>query len=111
MALPVDVIDAIRDLCHLVEDNPTLRQGVYKAGALALGRKIDLAAKAKEDLQLDALEFGLVVNMAEAVALAAVNGTKLDTTTVVMRICERIIVPITDALGYPGDGREAGHVG
>jgi hypothetical protein len=108
MALPVDVIDAIRDLCHLIEDNSTLRQGVFKPRAVALGRKIDQAARAKQDLQLTADEVTAMVEMAEAVALATVNGTKLDATLVVMRVCERIIVPITDALGYPGE--ETGHV-
>jgi hypothetical protein len=103
MALPVDVIESIRDICHLVEDNPTLRNGEFKARAIELGKKIDQAARAQEDLQLSGPEVGLVVELAEILALAVVNGARVNAATVVMRVCERVIVPITDALGYPGD--------
>lgn len=105
MALPVSVIDAIRDACHLVVDNPTLRNGAFKARAAELGRKIDRSIEMKEDLQLTGEEVALAVDLAEALALATVNGVTLDAGKVVMRTCERIIAPITEAmLGYSADG-------
>jgi hypothetical protein len=115
MALPVHVIDAIRDICHLVADNPSLRQGAFKARAIELGTKIDRSIEAKEDLQLTGAEVALVVDLAEAVALATVNGMNLNASTLVMNACERVIVPITDALGYSDEPLHAqgacpGHV-
>lgn len=108
MALPVSVIDAIRDVCHLVEDNPTVQGGRLKARAIALGGKIDDSIAARTDLQFAAEDFQAAMDLTEAVALAAVNGVQLDARKVILRLCEDIVAPIA-ALAFRDLG--ADHVG
>ena len=97
-ALPPQVRDAIHDLCILVVDNATLRNGIYRAKATALASRLEATA----DVSLTAAEIELAVEMADAVAKAIVDGRALVGARVLMRVVERVIVPITDALGYPG---------
>jgi hypothetical protein len=105
VALPTSTIAAIADLCIVIADNATLRNGIYRAGAARLAKKIEAAIEAKQaaELVLSGEEIILAVNMAEAVVQAIVAGGKpIVSPMVLIRICERVVEPITDALGYPG---------
>lgn len=95
------VREAMRDLCCVVADNPLLRDGVFRARAADLAKRLD----ANGLPELTGADVQLVVDMAEAVVKAIMSGRKLVGTLVLMRICERVVNPITDALGYPGDVR------
>lgn len=100
-SLPSQVREAIHDLCILVVDNATLKNGIYRAKASALMIRLEATA----DVALTAPEIELAVEMADVVAKAIVDGRALVGSRVLMRVVERVITPITDALGYPGDVR------
>jgi hypothetical protein len=99
--LPQKVRDAIGDLCVIIGENATLKNGIYRARAAALAKRLAQPA----DIILSDDEIVLAVDMAEAVATAVVEGRPLEGAGVLMRVTERVITPITDALGYPGDVR------
>lgn len=100
-SLPPQVREAIHDLCILVIDNATLKNGVYRAKATALMHRLEQHA----EITLTGPEIELAVEMADVVAKAIVDGRTLVGSRVLMRVVERVITPITDALGYPGDVR------
>jgi hypothetical protein len=93
--------DALRDLCCIIADNPLLRDGVFRARASDLARRLDAGAAA----EITGADLQLAVDMAEAVVTAVVGGRQIASPMATMRICERVVNPITDALGYPGDVR------
>lgn len=99
--LPPQVRDAIGDLCVIIGENATLKNGIFRARAAALTKRLEEPA----GIVLSDDEITLVVDMAEAVATAVVEGRRLEGSGVLMRVTERVITPITDALGYPGDVR------
>lgn len=101
-SLPPQVSEAIADLCIIIAENPTLKNGIYRAGAAALAKRLEQSSGI---VGLAAAEIILAVNMAEAVATALVEGRRLEGAGVLIRVTERVITPITDALGYPGDVR------
>lgn len=100
ISLPTAVHSAIRDLCVVVENNASLKLGsaVPWSKVAALARRLDDGA----DVVLTPDEIQLSVDLAELVVKAIMSGTRLDATEVLVRICERVVTPITDALGYPG---------
>ena len=93
--------DALRDLCFIIADNPLLRDGVFRARAASLGKRLDAGPSA----EITGADLQLAVDMAEAVVTSIVGGRPVTSSMVTMRICERVVNPITDALGYPGDVR------
>ncbi len=93
--------DALRDLCCIVADNPSLNDGIFRARAADLAKRLD----ARDPPGLTGADLQLAVDMADATVKAIMSGRKLVGTLVLMRICERVVNPITDALGYPGDVR------
>lgn len=97
-SLPPSVHAAIRDLCALVESNVSLRNSVSWPKVAALAEKLDGNA----ETNLTAEEIQLAVDLAEMVVKALMSGTRLIASEVLIRICERVVTPITDALGYPG---------
>lgn len=108
MIKPTDTISlhAVADLCQIVIDNPLLKDGVFRAAATRLGKRLEQALEAKELPVLTADEVELAANMAEAVVQAIVGRSpRISSDLVLMRVCERVIVPITDALGYQGDAQ------
>lgn len=100
-SLPPQVREAIHDLCILVVDNATLKNGIYRAKATALMLRLESTA----DVTLTTAEIEMAVEMADVVAKAIVDGRALVGARVLMRVVERVITPITEALGYPGHGR------
>lgn len=98
MCLPPPVVEAIRDLCFVIAENISIRDGFFRAGASRLAARIDAAAGS--DISLSADEIELAVDMAEAVVKAIVGGKRLASSEVLTRICVRVVNPITDALGY-----------
>lgn len=100
MGLPTPVTDAIRDLCAVIGDNISIRDGFFRAGAARLAKRIDDATASGEPLLLSGEEIELAVDIAESVATAILNGKSLAGSAVLMRVCERVVNPITDALGY-----------
>lgn len=100
MGLPQPVTDAIRDLCTVIGDNVSIRDGFYRAGAARLARRIDASTAAGEAIVLSGEEIELAVEMAEWIVKAIVAGKPLTGSGVLMRVCERVVNPITDALGY-----------
>ncbi|MFN4017117.1 MAG: hypothetical protein ACK4JB_17395 [Reyranella sp.] len=89
---------AIRDLCALVEVNASLRSAVSWPRVAALAERLDGNA----DVALTPDEIQLAVDLAEMVVKALMAGTRLIASEVLIRICERVVTPITDALGYRG---------
>lgn len=96
-SVPPQVREAIRDLCCVIADNATLKNGVLRAAAARLADRLD---KAGDDFALMADEIILAVDMAEIVAKAIMDGTPLVGSKVLFRVCERVVNPLTDALGY-----------
>lgn len=100
LCLPPPVIEAIRDLCIVIAENVSIRDGFFRAGASRLAKRIDDATTAQDDIVLSGDEIELAVDMAEAVVKAIVGGKHLVSSEVLTRICVRVVNPITDALGY-----------
>lgn len=100
MGLPPPVTDGIRDLCAVIGDNISIRDGFYRAAAARLAKRIDDTTAAGEAILLSGEEIELAVDMAEWVVKAIVGGKPLIGSQVLMRVCERVVGPITDALGY-----------
>lgn len=100
--LPAAALDAMRDLCFLIDDNASIRDGVFRARAAKLAWALDDAAARQVAIVIPPQDVELVVDMAEAVMNCLVAGRNLAASAVLTRICERVVTPITDALGYPG---------
>ena len=100
-SLPSQVRDAIQDLCILVVDNTTLKNGIHRGQATALMHRLERT----EEIVLTETEIELIIEMADAVANAIVDGRPLRGGRVLTRVVERVIASIADALGYPGHGR------
>lgn len=103
MELLPSALTAVRDLCHLAEENPMLKLGTLNVRAAGLAKRID--QHPGQPITLTAEELGLVVDIAEAVVNAVVADKPIVASAVLVRIAERAINPITDALGYPGHVR------
>lgn len=100
--LPPYALLAMRDICSLITDNISIRDGVFRARATKLAKVLDDAATDKVEIVLPIEDIQFVVDMAEAVMSCLMTGKNLAASAVLMRICERVVTPITDALGYPG---------
>lgn len=97
-SLAPSVHAAIRDLCALVESNVELRKGVAWPKVAALAEKLDGNA----EIALTPDEIQLAVDIAEMVVKALMQGSRLIASEVLIRVCERVVTPITDAMGYRG---------
>lgn len=105
---PPEVVDAVRDLCTVIADNPTFRDGAFKAGAERLALRIDTARRHGAGVELDAAEIGFVLELSETVARAIVNGTPLIGSGVLMRVCERVIGPLDRPVAWRPFGSAQG---
>lgn len=92
----------MRDLCFLINDNVSIRDGVFRARAAKLGKALDDAAARQVAVEFPPEDVELVIDMAEAVMNCLIAGRTLAASAVLTRICERVVTPITDALGYSG---------
>lgn len=96
--LPAGIRESILDLCCLIVANPSLAGGAYRASAARLAARVE---KDGEGFIFWADELLFAADMAEVVGKAVLAGTPLTTAKVLVRICERVVAPIYDAMGGP----------
>lgn len=100
--LPPCALLAMRDICSLIIDNASIRDGVFRARAAKLAKVLDDATADEVEIVLPIDDIQLVVDMAEAVADCLMTGKELGASAVLKRLCERVVTPIAVALGQAG---------
>ncbi len=100
--LPPCALLAMRDICSLITDNVSIRDGVFRARAAKLAKVLDDATADDVEIVLPIEDIQLVVDMAEAVTDCLMAGKELAASAVLKRICERVVTPIAVALGQAG---------
>ncbi len=108
MTSALSVCLAIRDLCAVIEENTAIFPKLAKPAALlaaGLDARLPLIKwEVPLSASLTSVEAICAVEVAADIADALVKGKQVNGSLALVRLCERVVVPITDAAGYPVDG-------